>query len=72
MAQAIITSSQLRMVFDHGVDEEGKPVMKAKNFNNVKATATADQLFAIAQALSPLQSYPLLQVERNDSFDLTA
>lgn len=72
MAQAMITDTQLRMVFDHGMDLDGNQISKNKNFNNVKPTATTDNLFAIAQALAPIQTHPLQQIERNDSFDLIA
>ncbi|MFD1738187.1 DUF1659 domain-containing protein [Bacillus salitolerans] len=67
MAQAIITDSQLRLTFDMGVGEDGKPVFKNKNFNNVKTDSTTDALYAVAQALVGLQQKTLHEIERNDS-----
>lgn len=72
MAVSILKDTQLRLVFEDGVDVNGKQVYKNKNFNNVKTTATVDQLFAVAQALVPLQTKVLFTVERNDSSDLAA
>jgi hypothetical protein len=66
MATAMISDSQLRLVFDMGVDAEGKPVYKNKNFSNIKTTATTDGLFAVAQGLAGLQQYPVTSIERND------
>jgi hypothetical protein len=51
MAQAIISDSQLRLVFDMGVNAEGKAIYKNKNFSNIKTTATTDGLFSVAQGL---------------------
>jgi hypothetical protein len=59
--------TQLQLVFQTGEDGEGNVVIKNKNFNNIKTTATPDQLYAVASALIPLQQWTLLEVERNDS-----
>ena len=71
MAQSIIQTSQLRLVFELGADADGRTKYKNKNFNNIKTTATADQLFSAAQAIASLQVHPLAQVERNDKHFLT-
>ncbi|WP_027408349.1 DUF1659 domain-containing protein [Anoxybacteroides tepidamans] len=71
MAQAITQQSQLRLVLQAGVDETGKPIYKRKSFNNVKVTATSEQLFTVAQALASLQTHPLVQIERNDLHFIT-
>ncbi|WP_010095222.1 DUF1659 domain-containing protein [Ornithinibacillus scapharcae] len=71
MAVANLTTSQLRLVFQDGNDPiTGKPVFKGKSFNNVKTIATADQLYAIANAFSGLQALVLYNVERKDSLDI--
>ncbi len=67
MAVAEIKSSQLRLVFHVGSDEEGDPIFRNKNFNNVKPTATADNLYAIATAFATLQEHELYEIVRNDS-----
>ncbi|MBU8730708.1 DUF1659 domain-containing protein [Cytobacillus oceanisediminis] len=68
MAQAIIIDSKLRLVFETGLNGQGKPV--SKTYNSVKQSATADQLFTVGQAIAGLSSYPLTELSRNDSFDI--
>lgn len=71
MANIQLMDSQLRLVFQNGVDEEGKPKLKNKNFNNVDTNTTADQLYSVAQAIASLQAKPLVAIERNDSQQIT-
>ncbi|MBP2257736.1 DUF1659 domain-containing protein [Virgibacillus alimentarius] len=71
MAIAEKMNSQMRLVLYDGEDlETGKSIYKTKSFNNVKTSANADQLYAIAQAFAPLQERRLHKVERNDSFEI--
>ncbi|OLN22220.1 hypothetical protein BTO30_10755 [Domibacillus antri] len=67
MATMTLNKSTLRLVFDHGVDESGKSVYKAKSYSNVKPAATADQFQAVANAIAALSSLPLASVERSDT-----
>ncbi|GAA0438993.1 hypothetical protein GCM10008983_14860 [Lentibacillus halophilus] len=72
MAVAQKMDSRMRLILDDGVDDvSGKQLHKTKGFNNVKTDATTDQLYTIANAVTPLQQRPLMNVERNDSFDIT-
>lgn len=66
MAIETLVESQLSLVFENGVDENGKMKTKRKNYNNVKTSATADQMLQAAQAITSLQTETLLYVERND------
>lgn len=71
MAVADMTNSQLRLVLYDGDDHEtGKPIYKAKSFNNVKIDATPDQLYTVANAFAVLQERPLFNIERKDSSDI--
>ncbi len=71
MAVAELMKSSLQLVFVNGTDlETGKSLYKSKTFNNVKTAATADQLYAIAEAISGLQELPLYMVHRKDSTDI--
>jgi hypothetical protein len=72
MAVQVLIESQLRLVFDLGLDEKGKTIFKNKNFNNVKTSSTADQLLQAAQAIASLQTETLSVVERNNSNQITA
>ncbi|MBI0579855.1 DUF1659 domain-containing protein [Neobacillus cucumis] len=70
MAQARLTSTKLRIVFETGVDGEGNPILRSKTFSNVKKDATADQLYQAAQAIFVLCNDTLYRIEKNDSSDL--
>ncbi|UOQ43239.1 DUF1659 domain-containing protein [Halobacillus salinarum] len=65
-----VIHSQLQLVFETGKDEKGKSIYRTKSFNNVKISATAEQLYHVATAFSPLQQHVLAQVERNDRSNL--
>jgi hypothetical protein len=67
MAQQLIQDTQLRLVFEAGVDSNGKMKYKNKNYNNVKTDATTEDLLAVAEALINLQTFISDGVERNDS-----
>jgi hypothetical protein len=72
MAQAVVTALKLRLVFQVGMDDEGKPVLKAKTFNNIQKSATPDQLLQAAQALIGLSNDTLSNIERVENADLLA
>jgi hypothetical protein len=54
------------------MDDEGKPVLKAKTFNNIQKSATPDQLLQAAQALIGLSNDTLSNIERVENADLLA
>lgn len=67
MAVSYMEQSQLRLLFETGIDPESQePIIKRKNFNNVKVEATAEDLYAVAETLTSLQQYDLYKVERVD------
>jgi len=70
MAQAIMTSSKLKLSYETGLDDKGQPIFKSKTYANVVEAATADQLQQVGQALSSLSNFPLSGMERNDSLEL--
>ncbi|WP_045518511.1 DUF1659 domain-containing protein [Neobacillus niacini] len=72
MAQAVITTSKLRLVFQVGMDDDGKPVLKTKTFSNIQKSATADQLLQVAQAIIGLSNDTISNIERVDNADLLA
>lgn len=72
MAQSLLEGTKLRLVFEIGMDEQGKAIYRAKSFSNVRKEATVDQLFQAAQAISALCNDELNKVERNDSTALSA
>ncbi len=73
MAAFELTKSTLQLVLNDGNDfKTGMPVYKYKSFNNVKTSATADQLYAVANAFAGLQNRPLYNIIRKDTADVTA
>ncbi len=72
MAQALLEGTKLRLVYEAGLDGDGKPIFRARTFSNVKKEATVDQLFQAAQAISTLCNDTLNKVERNDSTEILA
>jgi hypothetical protein len=72
MAQATLIDSNLRLVFEVGVDEKGEPIIKSKMYSNLKQEATTNQIFQAAQAIGALSQAPLYTVERSDRFDIMA
>lgn len=68
MAVARLVKSQLRLVFENGTHPtSGEKVYKTKSFNNIHTSATAEQLYAVGNALAGLQTLPLYGIDRNDS-----
>ena len=72
MAQSLLEGTKLRLVFEAGMDEDGKPILHAKSFSNVRKEATTDQLFQAASAITVLCNDTLYKVERNDSTEIIA
>jgi hypothetical protein len=70
MAQALLKSTKVRLVFNYGQDEKGKAILKSKLFSNIRMDATADEIQAFAQAIASLSMKPLNTVERDDSNDI--
>ncbi|WP_226036866.1 DUF1659 domain-containing protein [Aquibacillus saliphilus] len=67
MAVAQLIDSRLQLSFEDGVTEKGEVIIKNKSFNNVKTSATPDQLLAITVALVALQQKTLHSIKRNDT-----
>lgn len=70
MAMAMLKDSNIRLMFETGMDEKGEPIFKGKTYSNVRKEATADQVQQAALALGGLSANLLSSVERNDSFDI--
>lgn len=64
--------SSIKLKLNYGVDLNGKAVVKSKTFPNVKADATDDSIFEVANALVKLQEHSLVYVIRVDNTSLSA
>ena len=51
MAIKMTRDSKLRVVFQTGLNEEGKPIYKTKSYANVAEDVTPDQLQQVGEAL---------------------
>jgi hypothetical protein len=54
------------------MDLDGKPIYKSKNYNNLKTTATPDEIQSAALAMSGLQQYTLVRIQRNSNYDIVS
>jgi hypothetical protein len=64
--QNTVVKSALTLKYKEGVDESGKDIIKAKKFANVKTDAADQDIYSVANALTPLMKYPVLDIVRSD------
>ncbi|MGD9569358.1 MAG: DUF1659 domain-containing protein [Sedimentibacter sp.] len=62
--------SKLKMVFNAGLDENNKDIIKNKTYSNVKAAVTNENLYNLGVAISNLQSYSLMNIKRYEEYEL--
>ncbi|HHY73429.1 MAG TPA: DUF1659 domain-containing protein [Bacillus bacterium] len=72
MATEVMNESKLRIEYNQGVDLEGKAIYKIKSYNNLKTTATPDDIQTVSLAIAGLQQHTLANVERNSSYKIIA
>lgn len=63
--------SKLKLVFNAGLDENNKDIMKSKTFANVKTAVTNDNLYNLAVSMSDLQSYTISKIVRYEEYQLS-
>jgi hypothetical protein len=63
--------SKLKLVFNAGIDEENKDIMKNKTFANVKPAVTNENIYNLAVSMSDLQSYTLSKIVRYEEYQLS-
>ena len=62
--------SHLSIVYNNGVDENGKTKKKTKSYAGVKSESTNENLYAVAMAIVDLQKSTPLEVLRKDESTL--
>ncbi|NSL52711.1 DUF1659 domain-containing protein [Calidifontibacillus erzurumensis] len=72
MASEFLVDSQLRLEFLQGMDLDGNPIYKTKTFNNLKTTATPENIQNVALAIADLQQHELMRVQRTNNYDIVA
>lgn len=70
MAEAIWNEASVKLMFLNGMKENGDPNYITKTFNNVKQSASPEQMLVIAEGLASLVTYALYSVERNDTTEI--
>ena len=65
MAIKMTRDSKLRVVFQTGLTEEGKPIYKTKSYANVVEDVTPDQLQQVGEALASLSTYPMGGIQQS-------
>ncbi|MDD2212552.1 MAG: DUF1659 domain-containing protein [Clostridia bacterium] len=66
----VSAGSVLRLELHAGNDGSGNPIFRNKSLNNVKPTASDQDLFDVAGGLAALQELPLNNVSRIDNAHL--
>ena len=70
---AVITNqadSKLKIVYNAGVDDDNKTIVKSKTFANVKSATLNENLYNLGVAISDLQSYELSNIVRFEEYEL--
>lgn len=70
MAETVLAYSKLHLLFDAGMDKDGKQAYKVKTFSNIRKDATAEQLIQTADAIGALSNDTLSRTERTDNSQL--
>ena len=71
MATKVSLGERLNVEFDGGVDGEGKQIVKRKRFDLIPG-ATEDAIYDCANKLAALVEHPLLQIEKQEYYELQA
>ena len=53
-----------------GVSASGSPILRQKSLTGIKTAATNQDVYDVVSALFGLLQYPLIEVRRNNQFDL--
>ena len=65
MAIKMTKDSKLRVIFETGLTEEGKPIFKTRSYSNVAEDVTPEQLQQVGEALASLSTYPMGGIQQS-------
>ncbi|MEG6616760.1 DUF1659 domain-containing protein [Peptococcaceae bacterium 1198_IL3148] len=65
-----LVTSALQLQVEKGVNSQGDPILGKITYRNIKADATEQDLYDVAQVLGGLQQYTLAAIQRIDTNDL--
>lgn len=63
-------NSRVQLKVQTGISASGAPVYVTRSFNNIKASATDDSVFAVGLQLSGLQKHTLTGIEKIETASL--
>lgn len=64
MAKTYVLGMALRIAYDHGMDEAGKPVVKSTSYTKINAAATATDLLTAAQTVAGLSTHSVHNITK--------
>lgn len=67
---ADMMNSRLSLTFADGVDEFGEDLTSVRHFNNVDTAASNEALTVVAEAIAQLQTRPLIELNRSNTYQL--
>ena len=70
MATLMPIDSKLRLIFETGIGEGGKPIYKTKSYPNIVEGATPDGLTQVADALASLSNDPLSYIQQSELHEI--
>lgn len=68
---SIPVTSDLILVIDDGLDENGKPLIRKRKYIDLRASATDEDVFSVAEGILSLQEGICLAVQRVNTVELT-
>ncbi|MBM7579291.1 DUF1659 domain-containing protein [Jeotgalibacillus terrae] len=71
MANVSVKNVSIRLLFDAGLNGEGKAVTKRKTYSRIRLNATPEQMYNTSAALAVLTSYQLIEIESVESGRVT-
>lgn len=72
MPEVIPISSDLILQLDNGLGQSGRQLTKSRRYGQVKTGASDDDVYAVAQALSDLQTLPVIAIQRRNTVEIEA
>jgi hypothetical protein len=68
---SVKSATKLVLTTVTGVDAKGDDIKRSMNLSKIKVAATDEALFATAKAIEPLLKYPVVEIGRDDAYNLS-
>ena len=66
----VSSGTALSLEVQTGIDAQGNPVYRSRNYKSINPNAADQDLYDVAQAIAGLQSYTLSKISRVDNAQL--